>query len=303
MAIWLKQSTAIDIGFGPFLDETDGRTVETALTITQADVRLKKNSGNWAQKNETTSATHEENGWYEIKLNATDTDTLGTLLIAVNESGALPVWAEFMVVPTNIWDSYFATDLLQVDLTQIGGNVVNTGLAQLGVNAVQIGTTAQSTGDANDRLLTLINNLDTVDNFLDTEIAAIKARTDNLPADTATVLTTIDDFLDTEVAAIKAKTDQLTFTTANQVDSTAITVSDKTGYRLDATGSAALTEGYATDGSTATLGQMLYMIWSALAEFSVSGTTITAKKLDGSTTAMTFTLDDGTSPTSRTRAS
>jgi hypothetical protein len=33
-------------------------------------------------------------------------------------------------------------------------------------------------------------------------------------------VTTIDDFLDTEVAAIKAKTDQLTFTTANKVDST-----------------------------------------------------------------------------------
>ena len=40
-----------------------------------------------------------------------------------------------------------------------------------------------------------------------------------------TQLTTIDDFLDTEVAAIKAKTDQLTFTTANQVDATTVTVS------------------------------------------------------------------------------
>lgn len=51
--------------------------------------------------------------------------------------------------------------------------------------------------------------LNTVDDFLDTEIAAIKAKTDNLPADTAAVLTIIDDFLDTEVAAIKAKTDNL----------------------------------------------------------------------------------------------
>ena len=64
----------------------------------------------------------------------------------------------------------------------------------------------------------------------------------------------------------------------------------------------ALTEGYATDGSTASVAQLLYMIWSALAEFAISSTTITAKKLDGSTTAMTFTLDDATNPTSRTRA-
>lgn len=65
-------------------------------------------------------------------------------------------------------------------------------------------------------------SVDTVDDFLDTEIAAIKAKTDNLPTDPAdasdiagsfttvnTKLDTIDDFLDTEVAAIKAKTDNL----------------------------------------------------------------------------------------------
>ena len=33
-----------------------------------------------------------------------------------------------------------------------------------------------------------------------------------------TSLNTVDDFLDTEIAAIKAKTDSLTFTVAGQVD-------------------------------------------------------------------------------------
>lgn len=85
------------------------------------------------------------------------------------------------------------------------------------------------------------------------------------------------------------------------------TNSDKTGYRLSSTGvddilRTSLTEGYASDGSTFTLEQALYMLWSALTEFSISGTTITAKKLDGSTTSFTFTLDSSTSPTSRTRA-
>jgi hypothetical protein len=63
-----------------------------------------------------------------------------------------------------------------------------------------------------------------------------------------------------------------------------------------------LTEAYATDGAAATPAQLLYMIWSALAEFSISSTTITCKKLDGATTAMTFTLDSASAPTSRTRA-
>ena len=64
----------------------------------------------------------------------------------------------------------------------------------------------------------------------------------------------------------------------------------------------ALTESYATDGATATLTQLMYMIWSFLAEKNISGTTLTAKKLDGSTTSMTFTLDSATVPTTITRA-
>jgi hypothetical protein len=63
-----------------------------------------------------------------------------------------------------------------------------------------------------------------------------------------------------------------------------------------------MTEAYAADGTAPTLAQCQFMVWSGLSEFAISGTTITAKKLDGSTTAMTFTLDDGSNPTSRTRA-
>lgn len=49
----------------------------------------------------------------------------------------------------------------------------------------------------------------------------------------------IDDFLDTEVAAIKAKTDSLTFTTANKVDARTFTNDDKTGYSIGTGGIAA----------------------------------------------------------------
>jgi len=56
------------------------------------------------------------------------------------------------------------------------------------------------------------------------------------------------------------------------------------------------------DGTRPTFEQALYMIWQFLAERSVSGTTVTVKKADGSTGLMTFTLDDATTPTSITRA-
>lgn len=64
-----------------------------------------------------------------------------------------------------------------------------------------------------------------------------------------------------------------------------------------------LTESYAADGTAPTPEQSLFLIQQALTEFAISGTTITVKKLDGSTTAATYSLDDNTTPTSRTRAS
>jgi len=122
MATWLKQSTAVEIKLGPFVDSTDGFTAESGLTITQADVRLAKNGGDWAQKSETTTLVHEENGWYRCLLDTTDTATLGLLIVAVNETGALPVWREFMVVAAAVYDSLIGGgDTLPADLTQING--------------------------------------------------------------------------------------------------------------------------------------------------------------------------------------
>lgn len=64
-----------------------------------------------------------------------------------------------------------------------------------------------------------------------------------------------------------------------------------------------MTEAYAADGTAPTLAQALFLIQQVLTEFSIATTTLTVKKLNGSTTAGTFTLDDATTPTSLTRAS
>jgi hypothetical protein len=119
--IYLKQSTAVTLKIGPFLDDADGKTAETGLAIAQADVRLSKNGANIAQKNEATSCTHDELGIYGCPINATDTGTLGRLQLWVHESGALPVWHDFMIVTANVYDSLFSTDKLEVDLLQMVG--------------------------------------------------------------------------------------------------------------------------------------------------------------------------------------
>lgn len=58
-----------------------------------------------------------------------------------------------------------------------------------------------------------------------------------------------------------------------------------------------MTESYATDGTAPTLAQALFAIQQFLFDKDVSGTTLTVRQLDGTTSAMTFTLDDGTNPT------
>lgn len=63
-----------------------------------------------------------------------------------------------------------------------------------------------------------------------------------------------------------------------------------------------MTEAYHADGAAPTLAQALHFLIAVLTEFSVSGSTVTLKKLDGSTSAGTLTLDSATAPTSITRA-
>ncbi len=105
MATLLEQSATVNVKVGPFLDETDGRTQETALTITQPDIQLSKNGGTYAQKNAAQTLTHDVDGWYTVALDATDTGTLGLLMLQIHEAGALPVWREFMVLPAAVYNA------------------------------------------------------------------------------------------------------------------------------------------------------------------------------------------------------
>jgi hypothetical protein len=56
------------------------------------------------------------------------------------------------------------------------------------------------------------------------------------------------------------------------------------------------------DGTRPSVQSALYMMCQGLFEGSISGTTWTIKKVDGSTTLFTVTLDSSTTPTSKTRA-
>lgn len=88
---------------------------------------------------------------------------------------------------------------------------------------------------------------------------------------------------------------------------TAGTFGEKVNAELDSVSRAAiltqqLIESYAADGAAPTVAQALMMLLQHHQQKSVSGTTVTIKQLDKSTTAGTYTLDDADDPTSITRA-
>jgi hypothetical protein len=107
---------------------------------------------------------------------------------------------------------------------------------------------------------------------------------------TASALSTAAGYIDTEVAAIKAKTDNLPAAPAATGDIPTVTQIWST----------ALTEAYRSAGATGTGAQLLYETLQNLTEFVISGTTKTVRRLDGSTSAKTYTLDSSSSPTSIT---
>ena len=105
---YLRQSTASQaVLLGPFVDSTDGVTAETGLTIANTDIRLSASGGNMFAKT-SGGGTHDENGWYTITLDATDSATVGRLQVSCVVAGALPVFAEFQVVEEAVFNALFA---------------------------------------------------------------------------------------------------------------------------------------------------------------------------------------------------
>lgn len=108
-----------------------------------------------------------------------------------------------------------------------------------------------------------------------TLVSASYATAANL-ATLATAVDAIDNILDTEFPALVTTVESL-FTTA-------------------------MTESYGADGAAVTPAQAFYEIMQSIGERSISSTTATVKKRDGSTTAFTQTLNDAVTPTAITRS-
>lgn len=231
----LKQSTATNIVIGPFLDDTDFKTSEDALTVTGFVFYIYKGATESLLTITASGGNNDcvtlHNGYYNCELTTGNTDTLGRFRVTVNVTGALPVWEDYTVEDQDTAGYHKVTikdgtGAGEID-TASGAIAIDVGITQTGADKVW-GTTA--------RVLTAGTNIVLakgvgVTGFNDVSTAEVNTQADlalsdydpptraELTTDKDSIITQIDanetkidavdDYVDTEVAAIKAKTDNL----------------------------------------------------------------------------------------------
>ncbi len=137
---WLKQSTSVDVNFGPFIDDTDFKSTLSGLSPSTS---ISKNGAAYGAG---PTGSHQSDGHYSITLSTTHTNTLGSLRVMCKATGALSVWRDFQVVPANVYDSLVGgSDTLQADVTQFGGT---NGTFDSGRPEVKLGNVAHGGASA-----------------------------------------------------------------------------------------------------------------------------------------------------------
>lgn len=252
--IWMDVDTAlaeVPVNVAPLTDDTDFKTIETAVAYNQAGMALYwhfiTTGGSYTATAVTpTSAgnydwAHQQQGMYTIEIPASggasiNNDTEGFGYFTGFATGVLP-WRGptigFRAAGLNnalIDDAHSATRGLAGTALPNAAADAAGGLPISDAGGLDLDAKLANTNEVTSARMGALT--DWIDGGrLDLLTDAIKAKTDNLPADPAdasdiagafTVLSakvdTIDDFLDTEVAAIKAKTDGLIFTAAGYLD-------------------------------------------------------------------------------------
>lgn len=210
MIFYLKQSTASQSrAVGPFIDDTDFKTLETGLTIANTDVKLVKNGAASVNKN-SGGGTHRVNGTYSLTFDATDSSTVGSMLGSISVSGALVVLFRAIVLEEAVYDALFgasAPGYLQPTVATRTLDITATGTAGIDLaNVENQGTTlnlSATTINLCNTVTTLTGHtVQTGDNFarlgapagasvsadiaaVKVDTAAVKVKTDFLPSATA----------------------------------------------------------------------------------------------------------------------
>ncbi len=194
----LKESTANQtVIIGPFVNDTDGKTPETGLTIANTDIQLSKAGAAAVTKN-SGGATHIANGNYAITFDATDSATLGQLAVMVKIDGALGHHSTFEVIDGIFYDAMQGNDYLPTDVTEISGDAgaatnLEADYDGTGYNKVAstIGTTTTNTD---------MRGTDSAATAAD--LATVDTNVDAILVDTGTTIPAALTTIDNEIAVI-----------------------------------------------------------------------------------------------------
>ncbi len=132
----LKTNTAVRIAVGPLVDPTDGKTAETALTVTGLSVEIFqiKNDGSAVVRaafsptasggdNDMVHVTDDTAGMYDLELTAAQLNWLGNGRIAFYDvDGFLVHWIDIHVVSANYFNWKYGTGNVNADVIAISGD-------------------------------------------------------------------------------------------------------------------------------------------------------------------------------------
>lgn len=223
----LKTNTATRIAVGPLVDPTDGKTAETALTVTgmTVDILQMDNDGTAVNRtsfsptasggnNDMVHITNDAVGMYDLELTAAQLNYLGNMrLVFYDVDGFLVHWIDLQVVSAAYFDWKYGTTLPNVNVTQISGDGTaadnaelffdGTGYAggttKLDVNVVTIANNAITAASINADAIT---NAKIADNAIAAENIAADAITAAKIANGAIDAATFAADADAEIAAM-----------------------------------------------------------------------------------------------------
>jgi hypothetical protein len=267
----LKANTAVRLVVGPLCDKTTG-LAKPSMTVTNMAMNM------WHEHDDGSAPTKSidavsftasggnndmvelAGGYYDIEITAAQLNiTAGRASFCIYDDDViLPYFEEWLVVPANVFDSIMGTDTLDVMVTGLADDVITAAKfdesTAFPVKSADTGATQIArVGADSDTLETLSDQLDAIDDYVDTEVAAIKAKTDLITTGTtlsiasavsgSTITAHRGDTLSAALADIGALTNnsKVWFTVKRDfedADSAAIVQIEKTGGLLYINGAA-----------------------------------------------------------------
>lgn len=296
----IREGATHKVVIGPVVAVGDGFTPVTTLALSTADEAeaiLHDNGTVVDISAYTFAAITTADGYYHLTLQSGISNTMGHMTVVINDDSlCLPVRADFMVIASEIYDALYASD---ADGWNASGQVALLTATQASIDAIETDTNSLNDTKVPQTLnLTASGNIG-IDwaNVENPTTALDLSGTDIQLVDTVTTYTGNTVQTGDSFARIGAAGAGLT-----DLGGMSTTMKAQVNTETDSGWTTQMADSVATDGTIATREQALYLLVQMLTEFSITSTTLTVKKVDGSTSLATFTLDSATTPTSLTRA-